>query len=43
MIENFFDGTSSEGGELPHCIKGRRKMIQLIRKTGPENHTCTVN
>jgi hypothetical protein len=39
----FFDGTSSEGGELPHCIKGRGKMVQLIRKTEPKNHTSTVN
>jgi hypothetical protein len=42
-MDFFFDGTSSEGGELPHCIKGRGKMVQLIRETGPENHTSTVN
>lgn len=39
----FLDGTSSEGGELPHCIIGRGKVVQLIRETGPKYHTCTVN
>jgi hypothetical protein len=32
----FFDETSSEGGELPHCIKERGKMVQLIRKPDPK-------
>jgi hypothetical protein len=40
---DYFDETSSEGGELPQFIEGRGKMVQLIRETGPENHTCTVN
>ena len=35
----FFDETSSEGGGLPQCIIERGKMVQLIRETGPENHT----
>jgi hypothetical protein len=39
----FFDETSSEGGELPHCIIGRGKMVQLIRETGPKDRTSTVN
>jgi hypothetical protein len=43
MHISFFDGTSSEGGELPHCIIGRGKMVQLIRETGPKDHTSTVN
>jgi hypothetical protein len=39
-----FDGTSSEGRELPHCIIRRgEKMVQIIRETGPEDHTGTVN
>jgi hypothetical protein len=40
---NKLDETGSEGGELPRCIKGRGKMVQLIRKTGPEDHRSTVN
>jgi hypothetical protein len=43
LLMFFFDGTSSEGGELPHCIIGRGKVVQLIRETGPKDHTCTVN
>jgi hypothetical protein len=39
----MFYEISLEGGELPHFIKGREKMIHLIRETGSENHTCTVN
>jgi hypothetical protein len=40
---NKLDETSAEGGELPHCIKGRGKIVELIRKTGPEDHRGTVN